>query len=372
MKTNILPVLVLVFLFWGCSNDDASTDIEEDSSVPDFIAIGEDLENVYLYSYLASEDREQVVNLTTEKSVDRFFITLRQNSEVLTFYSFEGGSFSARQFNMQNGETRLLENIYNASVERSIIWGTNSPEKLFFGYYSPQGTSNYGMRSVDIASDAIIDISLEANVQTVYEPLYANGKLFMTFRASSGDYRTAVIRAETLEILEVWEFGSATPSIFIDEAGNVALITNTGGVDFTQSIYDFDTLEKLGETQFSINHTFPPGPVEAELIGDKLYYLNFYAQPSVAQFGPAIYDFRNKENNIIDMIGIVEALEQEEDAVVTITAYRYLPAGRAFMFGYTRNFSNGNFLGGVMVISREGELIRKFQTPFIPVYFIEN
>ena len=371
MRSIIFMAPLLVVFLWGCASDDQDPPPVVVSELRDFTILGEDLENVYQYTYRVGGEGE-VVNLTQLDNLSKQFLTLRQNGETLTFYTFSEGNFSAIQRNVQTGESRFLENIYNVSDDRSVIWGTNSPEKLFFGYYSPRGSNNFGMRTVDIFTEAVTDFPIEANVQNVYEPLYYSGKLFVTYRSATGEYRTLTYDASDLALLASWDFGSAIPSVFIGEAGDVVIITGAGGNSYLQTLYDFDTLEKLEETPFDLNRFFPPGPLEAQLIGNRLYYLNFYAQPSLIPFGPAIYDFILKENRIIDMVGIVQELEQESGEPITLTAYGYLAEGKTFMLGYTRDFNSGLFQGGVLVISETGEVLENIQTPFIPIYFVKS
>lgn len=370
ISKNFLALILVVFLC-GCANDDQDPPPAEDSAVKDFIVLGEDLENVYLYTYMPGMEGN-LVNLTQENSISNQFLTLRQNGEELTFYTFSAGNFSAIQRNVQTGDSRFLENIYSVSDDQSVIWGTNSPDKLFFGYYSPRGSNNFGMRTVDILSNGITDFLIEANVQNVYEPLYHAGKLFVTYRSATGDYQTLIYDASDSSLLASWDFDKVIPSVFIGEAGDIVVITGAGGNTYQQTIYNFDTLEILEETSFALNRFFPPGPLDADLIGNRLYYLNFYAQPSLVPFGPAIYDFILEENRLIDMVGIVQELEQESGEPITLTSYGYLAEGRSFLLGYTRDFNAGLFQGGVLVISETGELLENIQTPFIPIYFVRS
>lgn len=370
ISKNFLALILAVF-FWGCANDEQEPPQVEVSTVSDFIVLGEDLENVYLYTYLPGMEGD-LVNLTQENALTKTFLTLRQNGEVLTFFTFSDGNFSAIQRNVRTGESRFLENVYSVSDEQSVIWGTISPDKLFFGYYSPKGTNNFGLRTVDIAMDNVIDLPIEYGVQNVYDPLYHEGKLFINFLSASGNYRILVYDAANLSLLDSWDFESAIPSIFIEEAGDIVIITSAGGNEYLQTIYDFESLQKLEESSFIVNRFFSPGPLQAELIENRLYYLNFYTQPSQVPFGPAVYDFIRDENRIIDMVGIVQDLEQESGESITLTAYGYLAKGRSFLLGYTRDFNAGLFQGGVLVISEAGEVLENIQTPFIPTYFVKS
>jgi hypothetical protein len=370
MRTKYFLVLVLTCFLWGCSKDDQAPETIDVSAVSDFTALGQDLENVYQYNYSAGTEEGELINLTKDNALSNQFLTLRQNGEVLTFFVFSAGNFSALQRNIRTGESRFLENIYAVSDDRSVIWGSISPEKLFFGYYSPRGTNNLGMRIVDISTKDITDIALENEVQSVYDPLYHEGKLYVTILSGSGDYRTLIFDTSVSALLATWDFGSAIPSLFVEKSGDITVIT--GGDEYVRTLYDSETLEKLGETSFALNHFFSPGPLQAQLIDNRLYYLNFYAQPSPALYGPAVYDFIKKENRVIDMVGIIQELERESGQIITLTAYHYLPEGRVFLLGYTKDFNSGLFQGGILVISEEGELLHNLQASFIPIYFTRS
>ncbi len=365
-------MLVFVASFWACSDDEPAPANPPASTIPDFTALGEDLEHVYLYTYNAGTATGATANLTLENAIDKQFLTVRQVEEVLTFFTFSSGSFSAIQLNVRTGESRNLENVYTIDDDRSVIWGTNSEEQLYFGYYRPRGSTNFGMRVVDIANNTFVDVLLEDNVQNVYEPFYYQGKLFVTYRDVGGQYHTEVFEDGDTSIRQSLEFGGGTPSFFIEEAGDLTMITSTGGNQYLKVLYDFQTLEPFSETPFSVNRFFPPGPLDATLADERLYYLNFYAQPSPVPFGPAIYDFIRAENQIIDMIGIVQELEEASGESITLTAYDYRAEGRAFLLGYTSDFSNGLFQGGVLVISESGELLQNLETPFIPISFVKS
>ncbi len=374
MSSKNFFLLVFVLFLCGCSNDSPSsgTDNPLVSVVPDFKVLGADLSNMYQFNYSADAESGQTVNLTSENAIGNQFLTLRQVEEVLTFYTFAFGSFSAIQRNLETGEFRTLQDIYTVQDDRSVIWGANSGETIFFGYYSPQGSRNFGMRSIDITSRETVDIAIEDNVQNVYEPLYYKGKLFVAYRDLNGNNVVAVFDTTNSELIRSWDFGGSNASFFIEAAGDIAVITNVAGNEYRQTIYDFDTLDAKSEDGFIVERFFAPGPLEAELVADRLYYLNFEASPSSVPYSPAIFDFIRDENIILDLFGIVQQLEQELGKNISFTSYRYLPSGRVFLFGYTVDFNGGTFNGGIMVISEQGELLENIETPFVPIYFIKN
>ena len=117
---------------------------------------------------------------------------------------------------------------------------------------------------------------------------------------------------------------------------------------------------------------FPTGPQDAFLAGDRLYYQNFYAQPALATFGPAIYDFSTSTNSIIDMIGIVREVQQELDQEIQLSAFGFDPATRTFIIGYNRTNSGIGVGGGAMVIGEDGTLLENITLPYTPFYIIKS
>lgn len=369
LKTAWFPVFALLLL--GCSKDDQPvTETGMPSQVPDFIVLGEDVSNLYQYTYSAGNDTAELVNLSQENNLGGNFITLRQVGEVLTFYTFSSGSFSAVQRNVRTGESRELPNFYTTDGNRSVVWGTNSDTSIFLGYYSPPTTSDFGIQTLDISSGSSTDLPLAFDVDNVYEPLFHKDLLLVPYADARGTHTVVVIDAVTSTIRRTLVFGPAIPSFYIEASGNIAIITRTNDTSYTHSLYDFNTLELLETEDFSVNRFFAPGPLEAKRVNGKLYYANFYAQPSPVSFGPAVYDFNTGENRVIDMIGIVQQLQETTGATISLTAFGYEASGNSFLIGYTRDYSNGAFEGGIMVISPAGDLLRTLETPFIPIYFV--
>jgi hypothetical protein len=372
MRIKKAYLLVLVVFLWNCSSDDAPRQEDIVSNVPDFVVLGEDLNSLYLYDYDASEEDATSVNLTLEDNLGIDLLTVNQIGEVVTFYSFALGSFSALQRNVTTGEARVLPSFYTLEGNRSVIWGTNSENHFFVGYFSPIESGDYGMRSIDIATGVTKDILLEEDVTNVYDPIYHNGKLFLTYRIAGVGYKIAVLDADTSEILHRWEFSAEIPSIYIEAAGDIAIITRTDGNQYTNTIYDFDTYESREEMDFSVNRFFSPGPLKAFLINNKLYYLFFYAQPSAVTYSPAVFDFSADQNTILDMAGIVRELENAKGVTISLTVFSYEPEEKSFLVGYTKDFNKGEFEGGIMVISEAGELLRDIEIPFVPIFFFKS
>jgi hypothetical protein len=331
--------------------------------------LAQDLENLYQYSYNGSTGEETTINLTEETGIGRQFLTLRQVDNLLTFYEFSSGSFTAIQRNVATGENSLFENFYTVSTEQSVIWGANSEDKFFMGYYSPRGSTNFGVRIIDPVANQSIDLRLDLNVANVYQPLYFNGRLFVPYLDGRTDYKVAIIDAVTYNIIKTLDFADAVPSILIDDSGDIAVITGSNGNRYGYTLYDFNTLELSARENFTLNRFFSPGPLDADLIDKTLYYLNFYAQPSLVEFGPAVYDFKKGENNIIDMISIAQDVQTKLQSTIKLTAFGYEAKANAFVVGYAVQ-DNSGLGGGVLIISREGKLLSNMMLPFAPIYIV--
>ncbi len=364
----------LFFMGWlllSCSKDDDPQDLEPSSKIPDFALLGEDIEDVFLYNYNASPDQGDIVNLTGESNVSRQYLTLRQVDDLLTFYSFSSGNFSAVQRNVTTGENKTWDDFYTVSEERSIIWGANSESQLFLGFFSPRGSSNFGIRIIDPIAREGIDLMLEYNILKAYEPLFHKERLIVTIQGANASFRVAIIDTEANAVLQTLDFGSATPTVFIGGNGDIIILTSTTNNNYEYTAYDFETLVVKDKEMLSLNRFFPPGPLEADFVDGKLYYLNFYAQPSSILFGPAVYDVKTKENRIIDMITIVQEVEQELEAKISLSAFSYEANGNTFLIGFSKLTDNDILEGGVLVISAEGKLLSTINLPFAPTYILK-
>ncbi|MCW5516344.1 hypothetical protein [Muriicola sp. Z0-33] len=362
-------VLCLATLL-GCSRDDAAEFEEPISNVPDFRVVGEDIENIYQFNYTASGETGELINLTQENNVALQYLELSQVNDLLTFYSFSAGSFSAVQRNAVTGVNNQLNNFYTVSEERSILWGANSESKLFLGFFSPQGSTNFGVRTIDIATDEVTDINIAFNVNIVFQAIYSNGKLILTYRDNLNSNKVAIINTQTNSLMRTIDFGPATTSIFIDDQGDIVIILSEGDENQEYQLYDFDTLDLKEQQAFLLDRLFAPGPLDASISDTKLFYIYSYSQPSPVLAAPAIYDFVNQENKIIDMIGIARQVEEDLEANIVLSAIAYKKEADVFLVGYGKQ--DGNILeGGVLIISSKGQLVDNINLPFAPTYIVE-
>ncbi|WP_297793683.1 hypothetical protein [uncultured Eudoraea sp.] len=370
----VLYLCIIVTLFPACSNDDNQPGFDSEVQFPNYTVIGENFQSVFQFNYDGLVDKGDLFNLTTESNINREYLTLRQVSDLITFFSFATGSFSAVQRNYITGESTFINEFYRVSDDRSVIWGTNSEDKIFMGFYVPEGSTNYSIRTFNLATDQEIDLFLEFNVTDVFEPLYYGGRLFITFLDERSDYKLVVIDVDSNTLVQTFEFGKTVPSILIDKEGNLIIASGNSEGDYELNTYDIQTLEVIKRDSFSVNRYFSPGPIQslAQIVDDKLYYLNLYAQPSSVPFGPAIYDFISEENRIIDMISIVLQVQEELGQEIELTAFDFDEESNTFLMGYAIFVDIETLEGGVLVISEKGELLKNTSLEFAPTNFIRN
>jgi len=342
--------------------------------MPNYTVIGENFQSVFQFNYDGTLDEGELFNLTTESNINREYLTLRQVSDLLTFFSFAAGSFSAVQRNYMTGESTFLNEFYTISNERSVTWGANSENKLFLGFFSPEGSTNYGVRTINLTTDQEIDLIVEFNVNDVFEPLYYGNRLLITFLDQQSNYKLSVLDTDSNNIIRTFDFGKSVPSILINKDGELIILSGNLTSDYELTLYDLQTLEVIQEDLFSINRYFFAGPIqsEASIVNEKLYYLNLFAQPSNIPFGPATYDFITKENRIIDMPSIVQQVQDEVGLDIELTVFDYNEKSNTFLMGYAKLVDEETLKGGIIVISEEGRLLRNINLEFAPTRFIEN
>ncbi|NNK21381.1 MAG: hypothetical protein HKP07_08730 [Flavobacteriaceae bacterium] len=362
---------LLVFLTVSCSRDSSPGTEEEQVILPNFRLIGEDADNIYQYTYNASAESGTEINLTQTLGVDPFYLTLRQVAEVVSFYSFSADNFSLIQQNTLTGQSASYLNFYTVSDERSITWGTNSEDLLFLGYYSPKGSRNFGLRTLDPTDGSFTDLSLDFNIQQAYDPLYFRQRLFITYKDEAGNYKIVVYNTETRNVMITLDYGPGIPNLLIDELGNLGILVGLGNSDFVYYVLDIETLNEINEFTFSLNEFLPPGPLQGDVFDTTLFYTNYLAQPSEIPFGPAYFDFVTNENFIVDILGIVQQVELETQFTLALTALRYYNEAEVFLMGYADASSQIELRGGVLIISKSGQLLSRIELPFVPTYFVK-
>ncbi|NNJ87917.1 MAG: hypothetical protein HKP53_00820 [Eudoraea sp.] len=367
---QLLGLCLCLTFFLSCSKDDAPGTVVEMADTPNFKMIGEDVENIFQYSYNATQESGSQINLTQTLGLDPSYLTLRQVNEVLSFYSFSSGSFSILQQNTESGQSTAYPDFYTTTEERSITWGTNSEDLLFLGYYSPKGSRNYGIRTLDPNDGSFTDLSIEFNIQQAYEPLYFRERILMTYKDAAGAFKIAIFNTESRSILATLDYGEAIPNVLIDDEGNLGILIGTGNSNFIYQVYDIETLLLQRESSFVLDKYLPPGPLKGAIYGNTLYYINSLAQPSPVTFGPAYFNFENNTDFVIDILSIVQQVELETQFSIALTDLRYIEEAEVFLLGYANANVSNEIVGGVLVISKTGTLLERIEVPFAPTYFI--
>ncbi len=366
-----LGVLFFVAFLFSCSKDGVSDKEAENITIPDFIVIGEDAENIYQYSYKGSLSQGSQINLTEALGLSPTYLTLRQVFEVLSFYSISFGNFSVLQQNVVTGQSNAYPDFYSNTDERYIIWGTNSEDLLFLGYFSPIGSNNFGVRTIDPETGDSSDLSIASNVDKVYDPLYYRQRLILSYRGTDDNYHVIVFNTETRSIIQTFDLNSDIPNILIDELGNLGIISGKANNSFGYQVYDIESLILINEVNFNLNKFLTPGPLKGSIYENTLYYSNFYAQPSAVPFGPAYFDFVLDKNVVIDMISIVRQVEEETQFSIDLTAMHYIASDEVFVMGYGYIDNANTIVGGILIIAKDGTLLERIEVPFAPTYFIK-
>lgn len=369
LKRLLWAVLALVAI--GCSTDETDNQKEEVkvTAKADFVVIGENLENVFQYNYEASIDSGQLVDLTDQLGVLPSYLTLRQVNELLSFYSFGGGAFSLAQIDLATGARANFDSFYANGPGRSVVWGTNNLSNVFFAYLGPSGTRNLAIQSVSLQDFSTEDVTVDFDIDTAFQPLFYEEKIFITFRDGRGDYKLTFYDTDSKTLGTTLNFGAVPISILIDEMGDLVVVKN--GVNASIEVYDTNTLSVVDSAQLDFNSGFSPGPIEgAVLSNDRLYYALPFVQPARYPAGPAIFDFVTQENFVADFTGIATDIEQELGVTILITAQSYDSYQEVFLVGY--GTTSDEVLGGVMQISTDGKLVANITLPFFPTYFVKN
>ena len=364
--------IILILLFWNCSKDDEMTSADDFASqIPDIQIIGEDAGSIYWYDFDAESSTGTTVNLTEEDNVDRLYIALRQVSDVLSFFSLSDGNYSLVQKHLDTGESSEIVNFLSISGERSIIWGTTTESQILMGYYSPPGSRQLGVRSIDPSTGTFTDSPLATGVFTNAAPMYFEKRLFAAYLDVSNSYHMVVFDTENLSVMRVFDFEEEFPSLLIDGDRNFVILRGNSGV-FSRETYDVNTMELLEQTSFNLQQFLSTGPINAYLIDDVLYYQYSLVQPAPVVSTPATYNFDTRESTITDIISIIQQVEAEIGGEITLTAFGLDVRSKTFLMGYALNSNPVSFEGGVIFISEKGDLIDVQELPFVPTYFIRS
>ncbi|MGI9546077.1 MAG: hypothetical protein ACR2MM_02480 [Flavobacteriaceae bacterium] len=364
--------ICVALVFWNCSNDDGE-EMQPASllEIPDFQLIAEDAESIYWYSYNAELESANTINLTQEDNLNRFYISLRQVADKLSFFSLFDGNFSLFQKNTSNNGTVSVQDFISITAERSIIWGTTTESQIIMAYYSPPSSGELGVRTLDIESGSFVDTPLASNVFDTSEPLYHNQRLFAAYLDNNNRYKMVVFDTENLLIIRAFDFQDQFPSLLINEEGNLEILLGREGI-FGRQVFDIVTMDLIDSENFSLGQFLETGPLEAFLVNNKLYYQYSLVQPSPLPSTPAVFDFTTGDSHIVDIVSIRDIFLEETGQVFVPTAFGFSVEERVFLMAYAVSTSDDSFDGGVLVISENGDLIDILELPFIPTYFIKS
>lgn len=353
----------------SCSTDNNINEEQEQLQNASFKIIGEDANSVYLFSYNGDSDISTTDNLTQEIGVLPDYLTLRQLDNLISFYSFSEGVFSLTQKDIATNAISSFDDFYANGPGRSVVWGINNLNTVFFGYFTPGDARNLAIQNVELPSLDSQDLIIDFNIDTLFQPIQYDGKIYMAYRDGLGNYKVTFYNTISKTQGPIVNFSAVPVSILIDNSGDLAVVKN--GADATLEKYDSDSLTFLSSEELDFNSGFIPGPINGAVLSeDKLYYAKPFVQPARFSAGPAIFDFITQENAIIDLPGIADKIEEELGASIIIIGQRYSESQGVFLISYA--VVSEEVKGGVIEISTKGNLIANITFPFQPSYILED
>lgn len=357
----------------GCQNDDAPSMQPEEPQGYELVAIGEDGQNLYQFSINTAVGDTLTTNLSEELSIDGFFLTLRQVGDEVSFFSFSGGFFSWSKKDVVTGAVQILDDFYEDTPERSIVWGTNSENTIYLGHYRPSGTRNLALLGIPTGNTERFDLQLEFNIENLYQPVYFENRLFMTYRDGTQQYKVTVINTTDNTVQTTLDFGAEAPGLFITEDQNLGVIQFGESNSRTLTVYDLNSLAELDSYSTDIN--LPADSGESQNVhfdNGVLYFSATYPQPSPINFGPAVYDFATNDLLLPDLAMMVANYENESGKRITLTSQGFSNSQKLFFVGYAEADALGAQPGGFFVINAQGELVDRISTDFVPFYFLKD
>ncbi|MEL6306119.1 MAG: hypothetical protein AAFQ20_15205, partial [Bacteroidota bacterium] len=226
MKSKIHLWICVSFVVWGCSNDDNTSENFNGTFPASFTVIGEDQFQVYQYTNQVGSPTGTTLNLTEQLGVPSDYLTLRQNGNNLSFYTFSQDSFSLFKWNVDQSSGENFDSFYTVSTQRSIAWGIDSDDTVLFGYFGPFTARNFFLQSVGLTKSSSRDIAIENDVMLTFQPLLHDQKLYLSFRDMEGNNKLVVYDKVNDQLSHVLDFGSAPFSFLIGENDEVAVIKN--------------------------------------------------------------------------------------------------------------------------------------------------
>lgn len=365
---KIFPILFGLILV-GCSQEN-QPELAEDELVPvNFVAIGEDQNNVYQYSFDATAEQGTLTNLTAELSVPTDYLTLREVGNLVSFYTFSGGAFTLRLKDVVTGETATYSDFFANSPERGVVWGINNESNVFFGFFGPADERNLGIQDVEFEGEVGVDTFIDFDIDFIFQPLLFENRVYFVYRDEFQNYKLTFYDIASKSSGPQLNFGTTSVSFLMSELGELVVIKN--GADARLELYDALSLSFIEEMPLQFGTGFNPGPIDGAVFEDnKLFYAFPYVQPALYPSGPAVFDLETQENRLIDFFGIASEIEAELGKSIGVTTQIYDAKNSVFLVGYA--VLGDTVDGGLLQISKEGKLISNIPLPFFPNYIVRN
>tara|TARA_R110001592_G_scaffold639_9_gene3415 strand:+ start:2923 stop:4053 length:1131 start_codon:yes stop_codon:yes gene_type:complete len=368
-KRLIVLVLFIATLLFSCSKDD----VQETENILDInlTIIGEDAQEVYQYDYESVNNEGTQINLSSQLGINNNYLTLREFEGSLSFYSFSNSAISLTQKNLATGSITSFPNFYTISAERSLVWGINDGNSVYFGLYKPLGSTNLTLRVVSFADMQGFDISLEFGIARLYEPLYDNGNLFITYLTGGGSYKLVVYNADANAVVKTLEFGKEKPSFLITDLGNLAVFMQDGNGNSNLEMFDTINFLSISKSVFTMAQPFEAGPINGAIVKEKLYYQYVYTQPFEIENGPAVLDLTSGDNTILDIVGLMNKVNDDEGIIIRPLFGQYLSGINLFAISYALQNAVGEEIGGFLLVSIDGNLVTQRNLEFLPTHFVD-
>lgn len=366
---RISTYILVTLLFCSCNNDPIGEDLAEENI--ELIVIGADIEHVYQYDFQRVSDQDFQTNLSSELGISTNYLTLRQFKNTLSFYSLSNNAISLSQKDLLTGSVTTYPQLYPIDAERSLVWGFNDDDFVYFGVYKPVGSTNFVVRAVNISTLEGKDKGIESGINQLYDPLYANDKLFITYISGNGNYKIVVYDTIENDIGTILEYGTVPPSILINDEGNLAVFTSIQNENTVVEIIDSDTYLSLSKINVNIKNPFTAGPVNATLKSNTLYYQYTYPQPFQIERGPAILDLNTGENTIIDLVALIDDVNLDVTGTIRPFYGSYLSTKDIFAISFAISNATDNSIGGFLLLNNKGKLLVQKKLNFIPSYFVD-